>query len=262
LFLAYSGTGNNQGGAGSENGPDANKTPRNVTAISAKDLLDKYARNEQSADGTYKDKWFDFEATVLTGTDNVETVRLIVSATEKNPSILCIFGNEWAKELSKIKVGEKRRIRGRCMGKYTRTTISVWFGYCSLPDSVPSSADEVRADEIKGNAAQDALLESLKKDKGPIFDCALESVRAELPKRFGAENTKDAVIPTDHKKLRLGKMDPWMLDDQGREDTWVVHGQLTSKGKDGKRYRMNWEVTVIAEDGKLGDGSVGIEPLP
>jgi len=242
--------------AASETGPD------DAEKVSAKELLESYAAGEGSADKKYKDKYVEIEAYVVRGTDNIETKRLVVSAEKGGPSILCLFDEKWTKELAKVQVGEKRRIRGQCKGKYPSTTIGVWLGNCSLPGAVPASSEEVGASNKQKKADHDALLSRLKSDKGPVFDCALVTIRKELPNRFGAENTKDAVIPNDHKALRLEKMDPRMLDDQGREDTWVVHGQLTSKGKDGRRYRMNWEVTVIANDGKLGGGSVRVEPLP
>jgi len=240
-----------------ENRQTANKP--DVLLVSTNELLHRYATDERSANTAYKDRIVEIEAVVVKGTDNVETTRLIVSSEKDGPSIVCVFDKEWSKELATVQVGQKRRIRGRCMG---RISVSVWLTNCSFPGASPASPKEVRTNEQKSSAKQDMLLKRLKTDKGPVFDCALDAIKKELPKRFGRENSKDALIPTDHKQLRLEKLDPSMRDDQGREDVWVVHGSLISKGKDGKKYKMLWEVTVTAIDGELSAGLVGIKPQP
>src|SRR5262249_6876951 len=155
--------------------------------------LDKYTDDEASADRKYKDKFLEFEAEVAVAADNVGTTRILVRAAKGGPSILCFFGKEWRKELAKRHVGDRNRIRGRCKGRYMPVptnlgkpggdSILLWLASCSFPDAVPSSAAEVRADDEKRNAKQDALLAGLKTNSRPIFDCALERLKKELPKR-------------------------------------------------------------------------------
>ncbi len=250
LFLAFllaAGLGAVLGCEGSGNRSRRRGSASNSISVSTADLLDKYATDEAGADRRYKDKFVEIEAEVAVGTDRVETERIIVKPGKRDGSILCLFEKEWRDELAKAKVGGTKRIRGRCMGKWTHGgEIKVWLGNCTFPDALPMSPAEVRANEKRMQEKQDALLASLKAEKRPVFDCALDAIRRELPRRFGYENTEDAVIPTDYKELQLERQDALLLDDQGREDIWVVHGRLVSKDRQGKKCNMRWEVTVIS----------------
>lgn len=159
MIIACGGTGSKSPQV-AEPRPDAEalvEKRKDSVVVSVAVLLDKYLKSVADADKEYKGKVLEIEVEITeSAKDNAITIR----SGKDSGTIRCVFGKEWNKELEKAKVGEKKRICGRCAGKDVAVNLIECFFADDLSDLVVAQkAERKRKADEEAEASRKAAEE-------------------------------------------------------------------------------------------------------